>query len=160
MPVLERMMAKNPQDRYQTPAEVALALEPFTRATAVPPAPKPRPPVPAPDDGPTVHGLEALAHQLEAGGEGGAVVFHLLGVPAAADAEQHAAVAEAVRGGDLLGGMDGVALHDQADAGAELDGLGDDGRCSNGKERIVGVVVPLRQLGTAGRSSARSSRGS
>lgn len=34
MPVLERMIAKNPKDRYQTPAEVALALEPFTRAIA------------------------------------------------------------------------------------------------------------------------------
>jgi serine/threonine protein kinase len=54
MPVLDRMMAKNPKDRYQTPAEVALALEPFTRATAVAPAPKPRPPAPATDDGPTV----------------------------------------------------------------------------------------------------------
>jgi WD40 repeat protein/serine/threonine protein kinase len=30
MPVLERMMAKNPRDRFQTPVEVALALEPFT----------------------------------------------------------------------------------------------------------------------------------
>jgi serine/threonine protein kinase len=29
MPVLERMMAKNPKYRYQTPAEVAFALEPF-----------------------------------------------------------------------------------------------------------------------------------
>jgi WD40 repeat protein len=35
MPVLERMMAKNPKDRYQTPAEVALALKPFTLATAI-----------------------------------------------------------------------------------------------------------------------------
>jgi WD40 repeat protein len=35
MPVLERMMAKNPKHRYQTPAEVACALELFLRATAV-----------------------------------------------------------------------------------------------------------------------------
>jgi WD40 repeat protein/tRNA A-37 threonylcarbamoyl transferase component Bud32 len=34
MPVLERMMAKNPKHRYQTPAEVAVALEPFTFAPA------------------------------------------------------------------------------------------------------------------------------
>jgi WD40 repeat protein len=34
MPVLERMMAKNPKRRYQTPAEVAVALEPFTFAPA------------------------------------------------------------------------------------------------------------------------------
>jgi hypothetical protein len=35
MPVLERMMAKNPNDRFQTPAEGAAALEPFTLATAL-----------------------------------------------------------------------------------------------------------------------------
>jgi WD40 repeat protein/tRNA A-37 threonylcarbamoyl transferase component Bud32 len=37
MPVLERMMAKNPKHRYQTPAEVAFALEPFTFAPAFTP---------------------------------------------------------------------------------------------------------------------------
>jgi WD40 repeat protein len=35
MPVVERMMAKDPKDRYQTPAAVAFALEPLLRATAV-----------------------------------------------------------------------------------------------------------------------------
>jgi WD40 repeat protein len=35
MSVLERMTAKNPADRYQTPAEVALVLEPFALTTAV-----------------------------------------------------------------------------------------------------------------------------
>src|SRR5262249_2271996 len=34
MLVLERMMAKNPKHRYQTPAEVANALVPFTFAPA------------------------------------------------------------------------------------------------------------------------------
>jgi hypothetical protein len=34
MPVLERMMAKNRKRRYETPAEVAIALEPFTFAPA------------------------------------------------------------------------------------------------------------------------------
>src|SRR5215472_8315108 len=34
MPVLERMMAKKPEHRYQTPAEVAFALERFTTAPA------------------------------------------------------------------------------------------------------------------------------
>jgi WD40 repeat protein len=42
MPVLERMMAKNPSDRYQTPAEVAEALWPFTDQTAIICAPKAR----------------------------------------------------------------------------------------------------------------------
>jgi serine/threonine protein kinase len=35
IPVLERMMAKDPTRRYQTPAEVATALEPFAFSTAV-----------------------------------------------------------------------------------------------------------------------------
>jgi hypothetical protein len=34
MPVVERMMAKDPKHRYPTPAEVAFALEPFVRAAA------------------------------------------------------------------------------------------------------------------------------
>jgi WD40 repeat protein len=42
MSVLERMMAKNPNHRYQTPAEVASALEPFAVATAITRAPRPR----------------------------------------------------------------------------------------------------------------------
>jgi WD40 repeat protein len=42
MHVLERMMAKDPKQRYQTPAEVARALEPFALATAVTRAPRPR----------------------------------------------------------------------------------------------------------------------
>jgi WD40 repeat protein len=37
------MMAKNPKNRYQTPAEVAAALEPFIVATAIAPAPRSRP---------------------------------------------------------------------------------------------------------------------
>src|SRR5262249_2576691 len=41
--VLERMMAKKPKDRYQTPAEVALALEPFAVATAITRTPGSRP---------------------------------------------------------------------------------------------------------------------
>src|SRR5262249_21505604 len=43
MPVLERMVAKPPEHRYQTPAEVPIALEPFTITTAVARAARPRP---------------------------------------------------------------------------------------------------------------------
>jgi WD40 repeat protein/tRNA A-37 threonylcarbamoyl transferase component Bud32 len=35
--VMARMLAKTPQERYQTPAEAAAALEPFTRPAAEPP---------------------------------------------------------------------------------------------------------------------------
>jgi WD40 repeat protein len=54
MHVLERMMAKDPRQRYQTPGEVALALEPFTLETAVALAPSPRAPGRATDPGRTV----------------------------------------------------------------------------------------------------------
>jgi serine/threonine protein kinase len=36
--VVDKMMAKNPAERYQTPAEVVQALEPFTRTPVPPPA--------------------------------------------------------------------------------------------------------------------------
>jgi WD40 repeat protein len=47
MPVLERMMAKDPRQRYQTPDEVARALQPFTTASRVGRAPGSRPHAPA-----------------------------------------------------------------------------------------------------------------
>jgi hypothetical protein len=43
MHVLDRMMAKHPKNRYQTPAEVAIALESFAVETAITGAPRPRP---------------------------------------------------------------------------------------------------------------------
>jgi WD40 repeat protein len=54
MSVLERMTAKNPRDRYQTPAEVAIALEPFAVPTAVARVPRRRRRAPATDHGRTV----------------------------------------------------------------------------------------------------------
>jgi WD40 repeat protein len=50
MHVLEGMMAKNPRHRYQTPADVARALEPFTVATAITRAPRSLPRARATDD--------------------------------------------------------------------------------------------------------------
>ena len=67
-----------------------------------------------------LHRLDPLARQLVAGGEGGAVVLDLVRVPAIADAEQEAAAGDPVDRGHQLGGLDRVALHHQADAGAEL----------------------------------------
>ena len=64
-PVVRKMMAKRPKDRYPTPAEVAEALLPFSRSTSGPqPPPKPpaesgyeqrfAPPMPHPSTTPTM----------------------------------------------------------------------------------------------------------
>src|SRR5439155_5223785 len=55
-----------------------------------------------------LHGLDTLAEELPAGAEVGAVVLHLLGVPAASDAEQETPAGEEVEGRDLLGGRERV----------------------------------------------------
>ena len=75
------------------------------------------PPRPRPD---RLHRLHSLAHQRRSAGGIGAVVTHLLSVPARADPEQEAAARQPVEGGHLLGGGDRVALDHEADAGAEL----------------------------------------
>jgi hypothetical protein len=66
-----------------------------------------------------LHRLDTLARELVARGEGGAVVGHLLGIPAIADAEQEAAARELVDRGHLLGGLDRVTLRHEADTGAD-----------------------------------------
>src|SRR5204862_4150206 len=67
-----------------------------------------------------LHCLVLLTHLLEARGVDGAMVFHLVLIPAAADPEQEPAAGYLVEGRDELGGLDRVALDDETDAGAEL----------------------------------------
>ena len=43
--VLEKMMAKDPARRYQTPADVVAALAPWTQTPIPPPAPEEMPPL-------------------------------------------------------------------------------------------------------------------
>jgi hypothetical protein len=76
------------------------------------------------------------------------MIGHLFGVPAAADAKDEAAGRQPVDGGDLHGSMDWIALDDEADAGRELDPLCNRCRCAERDERIVTLVVVLRQLTT------------
>src|SRR6516225_384898 len=59
------------------------------------------------------HRQDAFAHQLEARLKNRAMIDHLLGVPAAADAKDEAAGRQPVDGGHLLCGMDGIALDDE-----------------------------------------------
>ena len=68
-----------------------------------------------------LHRLDLLAHLLHAGGKDGAVVLDLLLVPAAADAEQEPPARHLVDRGDELGGLDRVALDDEAHAGGYLE---------------------------------------
>jgi serine/threonine-protein kinase len=51
--VLDRMMAKDPRQRYQTPGEVADALTPFAVSGPIPWAPPPSAPLPVTDGHPT-----------------------------------------------------------------------------------------------------------
>ena len=86
------------------------------------------------------------------------MVLHLLGVPAAADAELEAAAREQIEARDLLGGRDRVPLDDEADAGADPEALrGRRGRHER-HERIEGVRVLLRQLAAAGEGGAPAHR--
>jgi hypothetical protein len=96
-------------------------------------------------------GFDTLARQLVAAGESGAVVGHLVLVPAVADAEQEATARDLVDRSDLLGGLDRVALGDQADAGAEQQRLGHRRGRPQHHERVHHVVVFLRQIPAAGK---------
>ncbi len=96
-----------------------------------------------------LHRLDPLAHQLEAGLGIGAVIFHLVGIPAAADAEQKAPARDLVDRGDEFRCLDRVALLHQAHAGPELEpGCGDRGG-SQRHERVHRVVIPLWQFSAA-----------
>ena len=104
-----------------------------------------------------LHGQHTLAQEPPARLEGGAVVLHLLGVPAAADPEEHATAREPVQRGHFLGRDDRVALDHEADAGAELEASRRGGGGHQGEERIVGRPVVARQL-AAGRPRAPAAR--
>ena len=97
-----------------------------------------------------LHRLDALAHQLPAGVEGGAVVFHLFGIPATADAEEEASVRDMIDRGDLFRRGDRITLNDKTDAATDLEVLGGGGRCGKRHEWIHRLVVHLRQVGAAG----------
>jgi hypothetical protein len=102
-----------------------------------------------------LHRENALSHQLEAGVVADAVIFHLLDVPAAADAKNEPSSRQSVETGNALSRYDRVALRDQADAGADQQLF----RLGRGKrerdERIVEMRVALSSMDiAAGRESS------
>src|SRR6185312_13157847 len=96
-----------------------------------------------------LHRENAFAHQLEPRLVLGAVVFHLLDVPAAADAKDEPPARQPVEAGDAFRGDDRVALGNEADAGAEHQLLGRRCREAQRDERVVRVRIALGQLAAA-----------
>ena len=90
--------------------------------------------------------LHALAQKLPSSLEHRAVVGHLLTVPSAADPEQKPTVGDGVEARSLLGGVDWIALDQQADAGPDLERLRGDSRGRQGHKGIHRVHVHPRQL--------------
>jgi hypothetical protein len=96
-----------------------------------------------------LHREDPFPHQLEARVVAGAVVFHLLDVPAAADAELETPARQLVEAGDLLRGDDRVPLGNEADAGAEPQVFGDSRGKGQRDERVMRVRIALRQFAAA-----------
>jgi hypothetical protein len=96
------------------------------------------------------HGLDTFARQLVAARESGAVVGHLILVPAVADTEQETAARDLVDRSHLLGGLDRVALRDQANAGPKQQRFGHRRGRTQHHERIHHVIILLRQIAAAG----------
>src|SRR5215467_5066410 len=91
----------------------------------------------------------SFAHPLEAGRVDGAVVFHFILVPAAADAKQEPSLAHLVDRGNQLRGLNRVPLLHQQHATAELDGPCHLTRGSQHHERIHCVIVLSGQIAAA-----------
>ena len=103
-----------------------------------------------------LHRQHALAQQLEARLIARAVILHLLDIPAAAHGKDEAAARELVEARHRFGGDDGIALRDERDAGAELEGARRRRGEGQRDEGIVGVRIALGQLAAAreGRAAA------
>jgi hypothetical protein len=95
------------------------------------------------------HRLDPLAHQLEAGLGVGAVIFHLVGIPTAADAEQKAAVRHLVERGDKFRRLDRVALLHQAHPGSEFEPGHGDRSGGQRHKRVHRVVIAFWQFPAA-----------
>jgi hypothetical protein len=104
------------------------------------------------------HRLDPLAHQLEASLEGRAVVFDLLGVPAPSHAEKKPSVRYLIDRGDQLCGLDRIALHDEADAGTELQRFRHRCRYAEHDERVHDLGILFWQVASTRKGRAARCR--
>src|SRR6266852_580686 len=105
-----------------------------------------------------LHGQDPLAHELPAAVGIGAVIGHLLQVPAAAHAEQKASARQVIQRGHLFGGGDRIALDHQAHPRAKAELAGHRGRGGQSQKRVKHVRVLAWELCTAGPRGAPLSR--
>ena len=96
-----------------------------------------------------LHRFDGFAHPLEAAAVNSAVIFHLILVPASADAKQESPLAHLVDRGDQLGGLYRIALLHQQNAGAELDCPGNLAGRGQHDERVHCIVVLLGQIASS-----------
>ena len=89
--------------------------------------------------------LDPLAHHRHPGARIGAVVGHLLAVPARPDAELEPPAGQVVDAGRLLRGDDRVALDHQADARPDPQPRGSRRRRGQRDEQVERVDIALRQ---------------
>ena len=90
--------------------------------------------------------LDPLAKELPARAEVGAVVRHLFAVPSPADAEDEPTVGNQIHARHLFGGVDRIALNEQADCRPDADRLAGESRHRERDEGVQRVPVVLRQL--------------
>src|SRR2546422_11399664 len=96
-----------------------------------------------------LHREDALPEQSPSGLEVGAVILHLLGVPATTDAEEEPPAGEAVERGHFFRRDDGIALDDEADSGTEAQAGCRHGGRSERAERVASRPRLFRHAGTS-----------
>jgi len=95
--VVERMMAKRPDQRYQTPAEVAVALQPFCSATLPSLVPQTRTaPAPVGDKDPTLYFSESTPPRAATAPGGSETAINVSGEPFSLPQQREAELTERI----------------------------------------------------------------
>ena len=77
------------------------------------------------------------------------MVFHLIDIPAAANAENEPPTGQPVQAGDGFRQIERIMLRHQADAGAYFKRLGHGGGEAQAHELVIGMIILLRHLAAA-----------